>query len=55
MLRFASGETQASATPHKRRGNGNARELHGARLNRTRVSMWKVCGNRSNRCISEIS
>ena len=31
------------------------RQSHGAFRNLTSVSMWKVCGNRSNKCISVIS
>jgi hypothetical protein len=42
-------------TAAERRGDCDGRQLHGARLKRTSVSMWKVCGNRSNRCTSEIS
>src|SRR6202040_1695019 len=44
-----------SDTASKRRGNRYSRKPHGARLRRTSVSMWYVCGKRSNRCISAIS
>ena len=48
--------TQAqSDTADKSRGNRHGRKFHGARFNRTSVSMWYVCGKRSNMCISAIS
>src|ERR1700738_1796994 len=44
-----------SDTAGKGRGHRHGRQFHGARLNRTSVSMWYVCGKRSKRCISTIS
>lgn len=47
---------QAEGDPaNKSRGDRYGRQPHSILRNLTRVSMWNVCGNRSNKCISTIS
>jgi len=54
VMRVKYGPAEHDATS-KRGGNRNGRNLHETFRSFTRVSIWKVCGNKSNRCTSAIS